>query len=302
MHCWPAWKNAAYAAASTAVSRSASSSTMNAFLPPSSSVTFFSVAEAAAMIALPTAVEPVKETLSTSGWLTSASPVPGPGPWTTLTTPGGTPASRRTSASSVTVAGVSGAGLTTTVHPAASAIEIFQAAICSGKFHGITAATTPTGSWRRRFVLGAGTVLNGSTSGASSTGASSAIARNHRIELPTSTALALATVEPASRVSQSASSAARSRSSWATHPSTAARSCADLPDQRPSSKAARAAATARSTSSGPPSATVAMTSPVEGSTLSNSAPEAASQNSPSMKSWKVTGWSPGRGRACACGT
>ena len=38
------------------------------------------------------------------------------------------------------------AGLSTTLLPVASAGATFQAAMCSGKFHGTTAATTPKGS------------------------------------------------------------------------------------------------------------------------------------------------------------
>ena len=53
----------------------------------------------------------------------------------------------------------------------------------------------------------------------------------------------------------------------------------------PSSKAFRAAATARFTSSVPPFATVATASPVDGLYASNVSPPAASENSPSMKSW-----------------
>src|SRR5271165_1395209 len=44
--------------------------------------------------------------------------------------------------------GVCSAGLSTTVQPAASAGPSFQAAISSGKFHGIIWPTTPTGSRR----------------------------------------------------------------------------------------------------------------------------------------------------------
>ena len=76
-----------------------------------------------------------------------------------LIVPGGKPASsaRRTSASEVS--GVSSAGLATTVQPAASAGAILRAIIAAGKFHGVIAATTPTGSFTaimRRPRTGAG--------------------------------------------------------------------------------------------------------------------------------------------------
>ena len=41
--------------------------------------------------------------------------------------------------------GVSSAGLTTTVQPAASAGETLRVIMAKGKFHGVIAATTPTG-------------------------------------------------------------------------------------------------------------------------------------------------------------
>ena len=99
-------------------------------------------------IALPTSVEPVKATLSTSGCETSAAPVD-PSPVTMLTTPAGSSAWRRTSQNSSAVSGVVSAGLSTTVFPAASAGATFHASISSGKFHGITWPATPTGRGRR---------------------------------------------------------------------------------------------------------------------------------------------------------
>ena len=80
----------------------------------------------------PTAVEPVKLTMSTSGWATRAAPATAPRPGTTLTPPGGMPASRHACANITLVSGVSSAGLSTMVLPAAIAGRIFQAAICSG--------------------------------------------------------------------------------------------------------------------------------------------------------------------------
>jgi hypothetical protein len=79
----------------------------------------------------------VNATLSTPGWLTSVEPT-SPAPVITLTTPGGRSASAMISASTSTDSGVVSAGLITTVFPAARAGAIFQAAISSGKFHGIT--------------------------------------------------------------------------------------------------------------------------------------------------------------------
>ena len=95
-------------------------------------------------MARPTPVEPVNATLSSPGWPASASPVD-PAPVTTLTTPGGNPASATSSASSSAVSGVVSAGFSTTVFPQARAGAIFQAAISNGKFQGMICPTTPSG-------------------------------------------------------------------------------------------------------------------------------------------------------------
>ena len=120
---------------STALSRSASSKMMNGDLPPSSSESRLWLDAVALRMARPTSVEPVNAILSTSGCLTSASPVE-PSPVTMLTTPGGSPISEQISAKASAVSGVNSAGLSTTVLPVASAGAIFQASISSGKFHG----------------------------------------------------------------------------------------------------------------------------------------------------------------------
>ena len=117
---------------------------MLAALPPSSRVTFLSVPATVLAIARPTSVEPVKATLSMSGWATRARPV-SPAPVTMLTTPGGRSACWQISANSSAVSGVVSAGLSTTVLPQASAGAIFQASISSGKFHGMIWPATPSG-------------------------------------------------------------------------------------------------------------------------------------------------------------
>ena len=101
---------------STAWSTGASSKTMFAALPPSSRVTFLLGAGDAPAIVLPTSVEPVNATLSTSGCSTTRAPV-SPAPVTMLTTPGGRSACWQISANSSAVSGVVSAGLSTTVLP-----------------------------------------------------------------------------------------------------------------------------------------------------------------------------------------
>src|SRR4030095_16191407 len=65
---------------------------------------------------------------------------------TMFSTPAGTPASSASLTNASEVSGVSSAGLHTTVQPAANAGAILRAIIAAGKFHGVMAATTPTGS------------------------------------------------------------------------------------------------------------------------------------------------------------
>jgi hypothetical protein len=116
---------------SSALSSSTSSNTTTGALPPSSRCTRFSVVAALAAIRLPVSTEPVSETMSTSGWSTSACPAGSPWPQTTLRTPAG----RNSAASSArrsAVIGVVSAGLSTIVLPVASAGPIFQIAINSG--------------------------------------------------------------------------------------------------------------------------------------------------------------------------
>ena len=96
------------------------------------------------MIRRPVEVCPVNATRRTPGWATRASPVSGP-PVTTLSTPGGRPASVARRATSRVVSGVVSAGLATTVLPAARAGPTLLASRVSGKFHGVIAPTTPSG-------------------------------------------------------------------------------------------------------------------------------------------------------------
>ena len=85
------------------------------------------------MIRRPTAVEPVKLTISTSGLVVSTSPIVLSAAVTTLTTPAGMSvcsAIKRPRARPVH--GVSGAGFRTTVQPAASAGAILAMLIWFG--------------------------------------------------------------------------------------------------------------------------------------------------------------------------
>src|SRR5205823_6346728 len=129
---------------STAWSSGASSKTMLAALPPSSSVSRLPEPAIERWMSLPTSVEPVNATFFTSGCETTSEPVL-PAPVTMLTTPGGSSACMQISANNIADSGVVSAGLSTTVLPAASAGAIFHASISSGKFHGMTWPATPRG-------------------------------------------------------------------------------------------------------------------------------------------------------------
>ena len=87
---------------------------------------------AIAMIARPVGTEPVKVIPRTSGWRTRGAPASSPKPVTTLSTPGGMPASSASSASRSAESGVCSAGLSTAVQPAASAGPSERAAMLSG--------------------------------------------------------------------------------------------------------------------------------------------------------------------------
>ncbi len=97
------------------------------------------------MIALPVADSPTNATARISGCSVAALPAVSPSPCTVFSTPAGRPAAVAISASSVAVIGLHSAGLCTTVQPAASAGAIFHVDSMNGVFHGVIAATGPSG-------------------------------------------------------------------------------------------------------------------------------------------------------------
>ena len=125
-------------APSTAASKSASSNTMNGALPPSSIDTRRICSDACSISLRPTSVEPVKLSLrrrksemigfDTALELELVS---------TFRTPFGRPTSSRICATASALSGVALAGLSTIVHPAATAGPILRVAIAAGKFQGV---------------------------------------------------------------------------------------------------------------------------------------------------------------------
>jgi hypothetical protein len=94
----------------------------------------------------PTSVEPVNDSLRTRGSLSSGSiTAPEEEVVSTLRTPAGRPTSSRILASASIDSGVSPAGLTTMVQPAATAGPILRVPIAIGKFQGVISTQGPTG-------------------------------------------------------------------------------------------------------------------------------------------------------------
>ena len=102
-------------------------------LPPSSISTRVMDAAPSAMIRLPTADDPVKLTIFTSGDATRAAEASTPEVVRMFTTPGGKPASTTASPSRSTPNGSCGAGLMMQVLPMASAGASLPATFTRGK-------------------------------------------------------------------------------------------------------------------------------------------------------------------------
>ena len=119
---------------------SASSNTTNGALPPSSIDMRSSFSPPCCTSARPTPVDPVKVSFrSRPSSMSALVSSPGLVVGSTDRTPLGRPASAISLASSNMVSGVSAAGLTSMVQPAARAGPILRVPMASGKFHGVTA-------------------------------------------------------------------------------------------------------------------------------------------------------------------
>src|SRR5690349_5069890 len=146
MQTCPALRNFEAAIVFAATSMFASSNTITGAWPPSSIVARFMYLPASDARCLPTTVEPVNEILRITGWGIRYSLISAGLPYTRLTTPGGTPASANARMSSDGEAGVSSGALTMIEQPVVTAAESFRTIWLIGKFHGVNAATGPTGS------------------------------------------------------------------------------------------------------------------------------------------------------------
>src|SRR4051794_12074353 len=145
----PAVPNPPNSAPSTARSTSASSITTIGFLPPSSRHGDWMWRPHSSPILEPTALDPVKPTLSTSPRPSaSSSPanVSAPDAWTTFSTPPGTPPAWNSLASASPSAAEYSAGLKTTALPHRIAGTRYQAGTATGKLPAVMIAATPTGT------------------------------------------------------------------------------------------------------------------------------------------------------------
>ena len=80
-----------------------------------------------------------------AGWAIRVALTSAGSPHTRLSVSGGRPASRKHCTSAIALAGVSSAGFSTTLQPAASAAPSLRAGRLTGKFQAVKAATGPTG-------------------------------------------------------------------------------------------------------------------------------------------------------------
>ena len=145
LHFWPEKPNAEEAMPAAAASTSADAATMAGFLPPISVIAGRANGPSAKRLpsARPTSAEPVKTTPSIAP-SASARPVSSP-PWTSATTPSGSPAAAKHSPTSAPDSGVCSDGLITTVLPATSAPEAMPTTSATGKLNGPITPNTPNG-------------------------------------------------------------------------------------------------------------------------------------------------------------
>ncbi len=156
MQTWPALRYLNAAMVSAVFSGSASPNTTTGEWPPSSMVARFMPLAARPAKCLPTGTDPVNETLRTTSDASRCSETFAGTPKTRLSTPGGRPASTKQRTSSTQLPGVSSDALRMSAQPAANEPPILRAGVRVGKFQGVKAATTPTGScstiWRVPFA------------------------------------------------------------------------------------------------------------------------------------------------------
>ena len=147
MQLWPLLISRASAAARAAASTSASANTMKGSLPPSSRTVFFSMRPACSATAMPARSLPVSVAATMRG-SAMISFTPAGFVSTVWKSPSGKPARRKTCSISSAQRGTLEACLRIPPLPAMRAGAAKRKTCQYGKFHGITASTTPSGSKR----------------------------------------------------------------------------------------------------------------------------------------------------------
>ena len=132
----------------TANSRSASARTMKAACPPSSMEQRTISCAHWRKSKRPVSVLPVKLSLRTRPSISHVVAMDLASPVNTCKHCGGSPHSKRISASAKAESGVSSAGLASCTQPAARAGATLRANMANGKFQGVIAAHTPIALWR----------------------------------------------------------------------------------------------------------------------------------------------------------
>src|SRR5919107_2036898 len=152
MQDWPLFWQRAVVATAAAVGMSAEGITTNGSLPPSSSTIFLRTRPAIAATDRPAASLPVSVAARTRGSdrIPSTSPLPTS---SVVNAPSGKPARANTSCMYSAVCGTFDACLSSPTLPAISAGAANRIACHSGKFHGITASTGPSGKYRPYAVV-----------------------------------------------------------------------------------------------------------------------------------------------------
>ena len=146
---WPLLLKRDLTAVAAAASTSASASTTNGSDPPSSSTDFLMAAPAIDAIEDPARSLPVSVTAATRGSSTTRRETCGTSSAATTSarnSPAGAPASANSSSMASAQPVTSGLCLSSAALPAASAAQANRSTCQNGKFHGITAKTTPSGS------------------------------------------------------------------------------------------------------------------------------------------------------------
>ena len=146
---WPVLVNRAFTAVAAASDTSASASTTNGSEPPSSRTVFLMAAPAIDAIDEPARSLPVRVTAATRGSSTTRRETSGTSSAATTSernSPAGAPASAKSSSMASAQPVTSGLCLSSAALPAARAAQANRSTCQNGKFQGITANTTPSGS------------------------------------------------------------------------------------------------------------------------------------------------------------